>query len=176
MRRILFTCGFLACAWTSTLRAQSANGANVQRPPASTGVSAAQNPAVGGVSLGGPGGVLNEEQRASYQAALRAAHGEVMELDAKLRLARQEVLNTSLTGKFDENAVREKAFAAARIEAELAVIRARAFSQVQPPLSAEQIEKIKNNQPGQARTVERLQRLEAPAGTNQDQNGLPPKH
>jgi hypothetical protein len=61
----------------------------------------------------------------------------------------------------------------------MAVIRAKVFSQVQPPLSPEQIEKIKAGQPGRIRPMG--QQIERPAphapspGTNQDANGLPPK-
>jgi uncharacterized membrane protein len=164
MRSILFTSGFLACVLASSLlRAQTTGG-----------IHPGENPAVTGIALGGPVGAMTDEQRASYQATLRAMHGEMAELEAKLRAARQEVLDTSLTTKFDENLVREKALAAARIEAELAVIRAKALSQVQPPLSQEQIEKIKSGRPGPMRPIDHP-RHEPAAKTNNDQNGLPPK-
>jgi hypothetical protein len=175
MRRIVFNSGFLACILAFTLPVQPANGANGQRPLAPTGLTVTPKPAVTGLALGGPIGVMNDEQRASYQAALRGMHREVAALDIKLRAARQDVLNATLTSKFDENVVREKALVVAQIEAELAVIRARAFSQVQPPLSAEQIEKIKRGQPRSMRPLERPPRREVP-DTKQDPNGLPPKH
>ena len=137
--------------------------------------------AVNGFALGGPVGVLTDEQRASYEAALGRERGLMMELQAKLRAARQEFLVASVDQKFDENAMRQKALVASRIEAEMAVIRAKAMSEVQPPLTAEQIEKIKTGQPGpvrQLRQGERPIQRPSPArivGTNMDVNGLPPK-
>jgi Spy/CpxP family protein refolding chaperone len=165
MRRILFTSSFLACILACS----------VSRAQTTGGIHPGENPAITGIAIGGPVGVMTDEQRASYQTTLRAMHGQIAELDAKLRAARQDVLDTTLTTKFDENVIREKAFAAARIEAELAVIRAKALSQVQPPLSAEQIEKIKNGRPGPMHPIEHAPRREAPPETNNDKNGLPPK-
>ena len=165
MKRFLFTSGFLACFLVSaTLHAQSTGGANV---------NPSDNPAVSGIAIGGPVGAMTDAQRASYQASLRAMHGQMAELEAKLRAAREDVLNTTLTTKFDENVIREKALAAARIEAELAVIRAKALSQVQPPLTAEQIEKIKSGRPGPMRPVDHSPRRGASVNTND--TGLPPK-
>jgi Spy/CpxP family protein refolding chaperone len=133
-----------------------------------------------GFALGGPVGALTEQQRASYQTALNNLRGQMAELQAKLRAARQDFLVASLDQKFDENVLREKAFAAARVEAELAVLRAKAMSQVQPPLTPEQIQKIKAGQAGPVQPLRRQQFERAPqhapaSGTNQDANGLPPK-
>jgi Spy/CpxP family protein refolding chaperone len=172
MIRILFTSGLFACILGSSfLRAEPADAANTSRPFANGG----QNQGVAGIALGGPVGVMTDEQRASYQATLRTMHGQFAELEAKLRAARQDVLDTSLSPKFDENVVREKALVAARFEAELAVLRAKALSQVQPALSPEQIEKIKAGRPGPMRSLEHARRQESPPSTNHDDNGLPPK-
>ena len=164
-----------------TLPAQTTNApapdARVQpaRPP-----SIMQNAAVTGFALGGPVGVLTDQQRASYEVALKNERGRMLELQEKLRAARQDFVATSVDQKFDENVLRQKAFAAYRFEAEMAVLRAKAMSQVQPPLTPEQIEKIKTGQPGPIRPLGR-QQLERPpqrapaGGTNQDANGLPPK-
>ena len=73
--------------------------------------------------------------------------------------------------------------AAYRIEAEMAVMRAKAMSEVQPPLTPEQIQKIKTGQPGQMRPLrpQQQRQLERSApgtplsNTNGDINGLPPK-
>ena len=125
-------------------------------------------------------GVLTDEQRASYEAALNKEHGLMVELQNRLRVARQDFVEASVGQAFDENLLRQKAIAATRLEAEMAVLRARALSQVQPPLTQEQIQKIKANQPGPVRPFRQgggvNQRLPAtPASTNQDANGLPPK-
>ena len=160
MRRILLTSSFVACillAASPALRAQ---------PGGQNGLA--------GMALGGPVGIMTEEQRASYQSALRAMHPQIAELDSKLRTARQDFLDTALSGKSDENVLREKALAAARIEVELTVIRAKAFSQMKPPFTPEQIEKVKTGQAGPMRPFEHA-RPKPSAGTNQDANGLPPK-
>ena len=129
------------------------------------------------VAASGPIAVFTPEQRASYQLAFRAERGRMLELEAKLRAARHEMDVASVIGKFDENAIREKALAAARIEAEMAVIRAKCVSKVQPPLSPEQILKIKSagGAPTNATPLERPARSESAPATNRDANGLPPK-
>jgi Spy/CpxP family protein refolding chaperone len=179
MRATLFTSCFAACilfSTSTTLRADPTN-APVQnprpgfRPLAPTGLNAGQNPGIAGFALGGPVGALTDQQRASYQVTMKELRPKFAELDAKLRAARQDLLDTSVTGKFDENVIRQKALAAAKIEAEMTVLRVKAFSQVQPPLTPEQIEKIKSGQPGPMRTLHR----ESTTTTNRDDNGLPPK-
>jgi Spy/CpxP family protein refolding chaperone len=183
MRRTLLTVGIFACtlfSTTSILRAQT-NNAPAQDPErphkllAPTGLAASQ-PNIAGVAIGGPVGVLTDQQRASYETIMSAMRGRILELDSRLHAARQDLLNTSVGTKFDEKLVREKALAAARIEAELTVLRIKAYSEVQPPLSPEQIAKVKAGEPGPMR---RLQRRglpgESPGTTNQDANGLPPK-
>ena len=134
-----------------------------------------------GYALGGPVGVLTDQQRTSYEAAIARQRGRMMELQSQLRTARQDFVVASVDQKFDENALRQKAMAAYRIEAEMAVLRAKAMSEVQPPLTPEQIEKIKAGQPGQVRPLRPRQQLENAAprnpsvSTNADPNGLPPK-
>jgi Spy/CpxP family protein refolding chaperone len=127
-------------------------------------------------------GVLTDEQRTSYQAALGRERGLMMELQTKLRVARQELVNASVGQKFDENVMRQKALAVSRLEAEMTVLRAKALSEVQPPLTPEQIEKMKTRQPGPARPLRQGERpalrpppAAAAVNTNQDVNGLPPK-
>jgi Spy/CpxP family protein refolding chaperone len=167
----------IALAAPFTLTAQEAN-AQAHRP-AQKGIQSAPQQDIAGFALGGPVGVLTDQQRASYMAAMKNERPRLAELQAKVLAARQDMLVTSVTGKFDENVMREKALVAARIEAEMAVIRAKVFSQVQPPLTPEQVEKIKAGTPGQMRPLQRqLERpaQRAPTGrTNQDPNGLPPK-
>jgi Spy/CpxP family protein refolding chaperone len=188
MKRRFITPCFVACilfATESALRADATNAPTqpeLERPHhllAPTGLTANQ-PGIAGIAIGGPVGVLTDQQRTSYENALEAMRGRFLELNAKLRAARQDFLNTSVTVKFDENLIRQKALAAAQIEADLAVIRIKALSEVQPPLSPEQIEKIKSGRPGPMRQFgrpgfDRQRRQESPAVTNGDVNGLPPK-
>jgi Spy/CpxP family protein refolding chaperone len=95
-------------------------------------------------------------------------------------------LLAGMDGTFDEAAVRKQAMAVANLEAELAVLRARALSQIQPALTPEQIEKIRNaapaglgaraGAPGGARGVDRpAARRRALSDTPRDENNLPPK-
>jgi Spy/CpxP family protein refolding chaperone len=135
-----------------------------------------------GYALGGPVGVLTDQQRASYEAALGRQRELMIRLQGELRAAREDFVAASVDQKFDENVMRQKAMAAYRLEAEMAVIRARAISEVQPPLTPEQIEKIKANQPGPVRPFRPGQQRQleqaaprAQGSTNQDANGLPPK-
>lgn len=168
------TAGLLVAAAT-TLPAQSTNTSPVPIiRPTSPGNAA-------GYAVGGPVGVLDEQQRLSYQNNMKEIRPKIMELESKLRAARQDLLDTSVTTKFDENVIREKAFAAAKIEAEMTVLRVKAFSEVQPPLTADQVQKIKaSQQPAPTRPmirpdVERPLVHPTPSGTNHDANGLPPK-
>jgi Spy/CpxP family protein refolding chaperone len=138
---------------------------------------------VQGAALGGPVGVLDNQQRASYFAALNRERAQMLELEAQMRAAREDFVAASVDQKFDETVLRQKAMAAYRCDAELAVLRAKALSQVQPPLTPEQIEKIKTGQPGpvrplrpqQQRQLERAAPAASSGNTNTDINGLPPK-
>jgi len=66
------------------------------------------------------------------------------EVEEKLRDARRDLLQASMIEKYDEEAIRKKALEVGKFDAELTVLRAKAFSKMKPALSAEQIEQIKN--------------------------------
>ena len=116
-----------------------------------------------GMAAGGGAGrlltVLTPEQRQSLREANEENRDQTRDLQEKLREARKAVAEASFAGEFNEAALREKLEAAAKLDTELAIIRARALSQIDPPLSPEQLEQIKNpppavdrrpgNQPGQ---------------------------
>src|SRR5258706_929165 len=96
--------------------------------------------------------ILTEDQRASLREAMEGQREKMRDLEEKTRAARQELLMAGLTEKFDEEAVRQKALAAAKLEAELTLLRARAFSKIPPALSPEQVQKLKTPpvDPGEA--------------------------
>jgi Spy/CpxP family protein refolding chaperone len=129
--------------------------------------------------------VLTEEQRVSFREALEAQHDQTRALEEKLRTARKEVVAAGLTEKFDEDAVRQKALEAGKLEAELAVLRAKTLSKIKPPLSAEQIERLKNLPPnspaGSLPLTPNLKQipprsLRSPTGLRDEHNlPLPPK-
>jgi Spy/CpxP family protein refolding chaperone len=183
MSRVLFTSGFAACillAAAFALRADPANPLAQNSPPAPGALTPTGPEGGQGYGMGGLIGVLTDQQRASFRAAMSEMRGKFGELEPKLRAARQDLLVTGVGGKFDENVIRQKALAVSRIEAELTVLRLKALSQMQPPLSPEQIDKIKRGEPGAVHALERprLERhlhRESPAATNRDENGLPPK-
>ena len=93
--------------------------------------------------------VLTDGQRKSFRAALEPERAKTQPLEEKLIVLRRALLDEITGGKFDEAAARQNAEESAKAEAELTVIFAKALSQIQPPLSAQQIEQMKNFQPGQ---------------------------
>jgi Spy/CpxP family protein refolding chaperone len=150
------------------------------RPPAGQEPARGQRPQMAGGPAGrfGPGfervqSVLTEDQRASLREAMQGQREKMRDLDEKMRDVRQGLLLAGLVEKFDEEAVRAKALAAAKLEAEMTVLRAKAFSQMRPVLSPEQIEKLKappaNRGEDQPETPRR--RPDGP----RDENGLPLK-
>ncbi len=109
------------------------------RPPA---------PAAGGLFFPALNRVLTEAQRESLRAALASQRDQMTPLEEKLRAARRALIYAAASGKFDEGRARQNAAAAAGAEAELAVIYARALSQMRPPLSAPQVRQLDNFPPG----------------------------
>jgi Spy/CpxP family protein refolding chaperone len=89
--------------------------------------------------------VLTDEQRASIREAMAADREKIRELEQKIRESRKELFELGLREKFDETAVREKAAEAAKLDADMTVLRVKAISKIRPPLTAEQIEKIKTS-------------------------------
>ena len=124
--------------------------------------------------------VLTDEQRQSLRAALEPQRDKLPPLEEKVRASRRALLDAAVGGKFDENLVRQSAEASAGAEAELTVIYVRALSQMQPPLSAQQLQQLKNFQPGQFQAQSGLpaastpeKHLELPPPLPRDTNDLP---
>lgn len=108
------------------------------------------------------GRVLTDAQRKSFHAALASQFQKIPPLEEKMRSSRLALLDEIAGGKFDEAAARQSAQDSAQAEAELTVIIAKALSQMQPPLSAQQIEQLKNFQPGQFQPPAASQTVIAP--------------
>lgn len=109
-----------------------------------------QNPPMGGGAAGGLGRVaivLTPEQRTSLRDASEEDRDKVRQLNEQLRSARRAVAEASFAKEFNEDTLRAKLEAAAKIDSELAIIRARALASIEPPLSDEQIEQLKNPPP-----------------------------
>jgi Spy/CpxP family protein refolding chaperone len=153
---------------------------NFRRPPGQPG----QQGQFGGLAQLAPGlaqmvNELTDEQRQSLRAAMQSQREKMRDIEMKVRDARKEMFEAAVSGKFDEAVVRTKAEGVAKLEAERSVLMAKALSQMTPPLTPEQIEKIKNAQPPQGgpgpnpqrqAIRERRQLDRAP---NRDENDLP---
>lgn len=88
--------------------------------------------------------VLNEEQRAEFREGMQAHREEFRELELKAARLRREYDEALFAEKLDEKLVREKSAALAEVDADRALIRARAFAKVRPSLSEEQLERLRN--------------------------------
>lgn len=146
--KILTSCLMAGVLITGGLASRAADtNAPAATPPAAN--SAPQQGApprvrpLPGRSMSGPESVLTEEQRTSYQKNMMDKRAEIGELTAKLQPLQQELRELMFSQKVDENQIREKVMEEAKIEADLTVLRAKAFAEIQPPMTSEQFEKFK---------------------------------
>ena len=94
------------------------------------------------------------------------------DLEQKSAQARRELVEATLVDKFDEGAVRKKLDALMAIDADVTMLRIKAFAKLDPRLSAAQLEKLRNGAGGEAPVSEpRKKRPDVP----RDENGLPLK-
>jgi Spy/CpxP family protein refolding chaperone len=116
------------------------------------------NPAFGGGSATAVGRammILNPEQRESLRGAMQADQEKIRELEQQLREARKAAADAGIGKDFKEEDLRAKLEAAAKLDTEITVLRAKALAQVQPPLTDDQIQKLKNPPPMGDRMRER---------------------
>ena len=170
---ILLSIGILALGWTT--HAQTNTPPRSRRPPG----SAADQAFPGGPGRFGFGperlfGILTDEQRASLREIMAGQREKTRELEEKVREARRALYEAALLDKFDEETTRQKAMATAKLDAELTVLRLKALSQIRPPLSAAQLQKLAQPPSSGGQPEEetpRARRFDFP----RDENGLPPK-
>lgn len=129
----------LYCLVLSLAVAGWASAAQAQ-PNAANGVGERLFPMVGRV--------LTVQQRQSLQQILVSRRAQLRALAEKIQASREAMLNQAVSGSFNESLARQYAAQSANAEADLAVIFTRALSQMQPPLSAQQIAQLKNSPPG----------------------------
>jgi Spy/CpxP family protein refolding chaperone len=92
------------------------------------------------------GGVnLDDKQRELIREARQKNTEELRGLEEKLRTAQHEFVRAAVAEKYDEKVVREKADAVAKIQADIAVLNAKAFSSVAPTLKPEQREQLETS-------------------------------
>lgn len=98
---------------------------------------------------GGPGGLsLDDKQRELYREASEKNREALTKLDEQLRVAQKELIQATLAEKYDDKTVQTKAEAVAKIQTEMTILRAKAFSTVSPTLTAEQREQLENSRFG----------------------------
>jgi len=122
-----------------------------------------------------PMSALSEEQRASFQKNLADARPKLMELNSKLTDARQEINDAMFSLKADENLIHQKVMAEAEIEAQMALVRAKAFSGIEPPLTTDEVDKFKHLAAGPPVRPTPRPMPQLPGGTNAAGPGLAPK-
>jgi len=119
--------------------------------------------------------ILTKEQRGSFRETMAAQRNEMRAIEEQLRTARLDVVTAALAEKVDDDAVRKQALEVGKLEADLAVLRAKALAKVKPPLSAEQIEQIKNPRsfnPGESR-IRPVRHVDRPPAGPRDEHDLP---
>jgi Spy/CpxP family protein refolding chaperone len=89
---------------------------------------------------------LDDQQRELLREATQKEGDEMRKLNDKLQTAQKELVQAIIGEKYDEKVVREKAEAAARIQTEITMLRAKAFATVAPTLKPEQREQLDNPQ------------------------------
>jgi Arc/MetJ-type ribon-helix-helix transcriptional regulator len=98
---------------------------------------------------GGFGGAfglgLDDKQMELYREASEVNRDALTKLDEKLRAAQKELLQAVIAEKYDEKVISEKAEAVARIQTEMTMLRAKAFSSVAPTLKPEQHDQLESS-------------------------------
>ncbi|HTV41049.1 MAG TPA: hypothetical protein VMF08_10770 [Candidatus Sulfotelmatobacter sp.] len=124
--------------------------------------------------------LLTDGQRLSLVRNMDSQRDQIQPLQERIRSSRAALLNQIVSGKFDEKLARQYAAQSAGAEAELTVIFARALSQMQPPLSAQQLGQLKSYQSGhfagfrdEAEAPAPEVHLKMPPPLPTDTNGLP---
>ncbi len=171
-----FAAGMLLAAQSSLIAADTNVPAqSFFRPGAPGAARAGQPPVMSSMAVGGLFGVMTDQQRDSYQEVLKGLRPKFVEIESEVRTARNDLFNASLSPKFDETVIRQKALAVAQLEAELTVLRVKAISQIQPQLTPDQIERVKADRAPARPPEGPIQHGAGTTTTNHDANGLPPK-
>lgn len=163
----------------STLRAQGTNAPALTSPKPGTSSPAptAIQPRMRAMPPGGGGplSAFTEQQRASFEHNMNEQREALMKLNSKLQAARQEIGDAMFSTKVDEKLIRQKVMDAAKIEADMAVVRAQAFADIQPPITPDELEKFKHFQSSPMVRPMPPRPTPTPGSTNHAANILPPK-
>src|SRR6185437_7365973 len=105
------------------------------------------------------------------QKNLADKRSEMMELSAKLQPLRQEINAMVFSMKVDDNQIRQKVIEEANVEADIMILRAKAFANIQPPLTEEEFEKFKQAEAPRPMMRPMPAMPPTPAATNNAQGG-----
>ena len=97
---------------------------------------------------GGPGGGgfnLDDNQRELLREATQNEIDALRKLNEQLQAAQKELVQAVVAEKYDEKVVREKAEAVSKIQTEITMSHAKAFSSVSPTLKPDQREQLDQN-------------------------------
>ncbi len=91
--------------------------------------------------------VLTDEQRETFRAAREGAREHLRELQERTQQARRELHETMFSEKADEEVIRKHAATLAALEAERVVTQARVLAKIQPGLTPDQRERLRDLRP-----------------------------
>ena len=97
----------------------------------------------GGQGRRGGGAAALQSMTEDQRAAVQAMNQETQDQSRKVAAARTELNNVIFAEKVDEAQIKEKAAAVAKLDAELAVARAKAFAKIRSKFTSEQIDILK---------------------------------
>lgn len=86
---------------------------------------------------------LNEDQRAALRGFFEASQSAMREVGEKSMQLRREIGEAALADKPNEELIRDKIMAAAKLEAYATITRARAFAQVRDKLPKETVDRLR---------------------------------
>ena len=87
--------------------------------------------------------ILSEEQAASLREKAEASREAMSELGKKLFEKRRGMMGLVLAQPVDKKAIRTALRAVAKLEGDIAIMRAEIIAAIKPPLSKEQLDKLK---------------------------------
>lgn len=99
----------------------------------------------GNVGGGGAGMNFDDKQRELLQESRQTHNDDLRKLNEKLAEAQKEYVKAVVAEKFDEKAVREKADALGKIQADILALNGKSFAVVSPTLKPEQRESLEGN-------------------------------
>lgn len=141
-RSLVKVCSLLAVGFISAAALNAADA------PAPGGAGRPERPGGPGGPRGPMGGILDSSQLQTFREAMQKNNEELRALNDKLQAAQKELVQATIAEKYDEKAVREKAEAVSKIQTDITVLRAKAFSSVSPTLKPEQREQLANSRMG----------------------------